>query len=156
MDNPFLIGVIVVLVGLFAFCIWGLTLSIKRTNQVKKMQASADYNFQTQHGPYKFKYMVKAFDNDGGKTVKIIVAPELGFSDLKNYKTNELRSFTVEVDSKTPEQSVQHADNLCADLTVELTPDYLTDGVLKANFKVTTTWFLSEEIVDTFEFTYNK
>ena len=157
--DPFWLVVIIVLVGLFAlfaFCVWGFTQSLKRSNQVKKMQAASDYVFQTEQGPYKFKYMVKAFDNYGRKTVKIIVVPELGFSDLKNSATNELLSFTAKVNSNTPKQSVEYADNLCADLTIDLGPEYLTNGVLKASFEVTTSWYLGGSVVDTLKFTYNK
>ena len=147
---------IIILVALFIFCIWGLSQSLKRKNSLKNLQASADYNFQTQQGAYRFNYVIKAFDNNGGKIVKIIVAPELGFSDLKNYKTNELTHFIAEINNKTPMQSIEYSDNLTATLTIELTPDYVTNGILNASFKVTTNWNLGEDITDTLEFSFNK
>ena len=86
------IFIIIILVALFIFCCWGFTLSLKRHNKIKNLQSSADYNFETKQGSYTFNYLIKAFDNNGGKIVKIIVAPYIGFSDLKNFKTNKLKA----------------------------------------------------------------
>ena len=147
---------IIILVALFIFCCWGFTLSLKRRNKIKNLQSSADYSFETKRGAYTFNYLVKAFDNNGGKIVKIIVAPYIGFSDLKNFRTNSLRSFSAEINSKTPKQYIERGDNMDATLTIELTPDYLTDGVLNANFKVSTSWHFSEIVNDTLEFNFNK
>lgn len=148
--------VIIILICLFAFCCWGFTLSLKHHNKIKDLQASADYNFETTQGAYSFKYLIKAFNNNNEKLVKIIIAPEIGFSDLKNYKTNNLLSYSVEVNSKKPTQSVCFGKDLAATITVELTPDYFVNGVLNANFKITTSWSFSTIINDTLEFTFNK
>ena len=156
--GPGFIVVIVILVGLFIFCCWGAVQSYKHSKSVKNLQASADYTFKTQQGPYRFSYMIKAFDSNGGKIVKIIVSPELGFSDLKNYQTNQLLSFSAEVNSKKPNQSFEYKEgnSLCATLTIELTPDYLTNGKLNAHFAVETSWSLSDPVLDTLEFTFDK
>lgn len=154
-------GVFVIIIGVltlgFIICIIGLILSIRNKSKRTKLQKSADYNFKTKKGHYSFFYIIKGFNNSNGKTVKIVVTPEMGFSDLKTSETNELISLSAEVNGKLLDQTVESKNCLNKTLTIAVPANHLDNGVLNATFVVKTKWSLGNNLIeDVLEFTYNK
>ena len=150
--------IIIVLIGLLIFCIVGAIASAKHTNKLKSLQASADYSFQTQKGAYRFNYVVKGFNDENGKIIKIIISPVLGFSDLKYDATNGIQTFSATINGESLVQSFDiNGGKLNPALTIEVPSSYLNNGVLNATIEVTSSWSLGDNIVnDALKFDFNK
>lgn len=150
--------VILVIIGIgMVVCIIGLSLSTKRRNKEKKLQAAADYNFKSRNGSYSFKYMVKGFTSTDGKRIKIIINPVLGFSDLSTASTNSANSAKVIIKGKTSGK-VESKEFALASLNPNVT---MPVGVDLANevldVEVSSVWTLGgSRIGEKINFTYSK
>ncbi len=156
---------VVVLCGAFAFCMWGLTLSIKQQNKTKKLQNTADYNFKTKNGAYSFIYTIKGFITEQGKEIKIALQPVLGFSDLATSGTNQCVNIQCsfrdnntgeEVDGEKKEIGFRNTLNVNDTLSI---PQNMLNEVKIANIHVTiiSTWNLGGKVFDEkLEFDFNK
>lgn len=153
----FLYVIIVVCSILFVFCMIGLALSLKRKNKESKLQAAADYNFQTKNGSYSFKYMIKGFNSETGKKIKIVVNPVLGFSDLSTSSTNKCTSAAVLVKGKKSGKAKSYnfdLDSLNPNFTVVLSQNLASEEL---EVHVATKWSLGGSIIDEkLSFTYSK
>lgn len=150
--------VIVVICGIgFIGCMIGLSLSIKNRNKEKKLQAAADYNFESRNGSYSFKYMVKGFNSADGKKIKIVINPVLGFSDLTTSSTNSANSAKVVIKGKTSGKTETKEFQLASlnpNLTMPVGTE-LSNEVL--DVEVSSVWTLGgSRIEEKINFTYSK
>lgn len=145
-----------------AFCIFMMIVSIKATKKRKTLQKSADLNFKNKNGDYEFYYIVKGFNTDSGKIIKIAIEPILGFSDLKTANTN--RAVDANAFCEIGGTKIENCENttrmngnlnVISSITV---PSLYLDSNGKADCKITvsSTWNLGgEKIAETFSFNYN-
>lgn len=139
---------IVVWVALMAFCIWGLIQSLKNEKTKKKMQQAADLSYKTKNGKYSFNYMVKGFDNEGGKLIKILIDPVLGFSDLPYADTNTCVNAFVTVKNKIDYSLVNNFSfnyderSLKPDIKFVINDNFKNNSLYDLEICVETTWIL--------------
>ena len=150
--------VLVIICGIgFIGCMIGLSLSIKNRNKEKKLQAAADYNFESRNGSYSFKYMVKGFTSTDGKKIKIVINPVLGFSDLTTSSTNSANSAKVVIKGKMSgkEESKEFTlASLNPNVTMPVGAELANEAL---DVEVSSVWTLGgSRIEEKINFTYSK
>lgn len=148
--------VLAIIVVLLAFCLWGLTLSLKRSKHDKKLRESSDYTFKTEKGNYSFVYMVKGFKKDEGKLIKIAMHPFLGFADLATAQTNSFTSINIVCKDKKTNTEITTTEakvtpNNALQVSSEIiVPADLLDEQGNANVEITVDswWYLGGTPID--------
>ena len=98
--------IIVILVIALIGCIIGVVLSINNQKKRKKLMNASDYTFKTKHGTYQFDYIIKGFKKDN-LTLKVVINPTLGFSDLAHSGTNACLEVEVKGVNKATGEEVE-------------------------------------------------
>ena len=155
--------IIIILIGAFIFCIWGLIQSLKNEKQRKKMQKAADLSYKTQNGKYYFHYIIKGFDDANGKLIKVLIDPVLGFSDLSSASTNSCHSAIVTVKSiydsnLTKTFTFEYSErSLKPDISFILDKEFYINNVYGVEIVVQTVWNLGSNTVnEKFSFKYER
>jgi len=143
---------VIVWIGLIGFCIWGATQSYKNEKKRKQLQNASDISYKTTNGKYSFHYIIKGFDNEKGKLVKVLIQPVLGFSDLAY--SNTVVDYHIIIKHKNNDNiSKEYKSNFKEHgtdvwINVILESEFKNNDLYEAKISLETTWSLGGNIIN--------